>query len=413
MRGIAAGPAGDQLDQFATNQFEFIRSLEQYGPAVSIDLGGTETVWLYDIPAIHKLLADKFDHVDMPLLSRRLEVVTGTGLLTNFDWNVWSPRRRIIFRPIGARAVGNFVERMTTLIEERLDTWPLGVPFELEHAVSDMTLRVVADLLFSEDITDEAIAVIGRIVDELHRWSEADPTNANVTDPPESFREALEEADSYIRSVIDARSPDAPVDDLLGVLLAAVDDEGVPIDLQGVRDELITMVLAGHETVTALICFAIDLVGRHPETADADRRHIVDETLRLYPPVHFLPRFVREDFDVGVCELPAGTEVFIPMIQLFRDERYFERADEFLPERWDPDSPLHMERRAYFPFITGPKLCVGSHYALMEGTIALDRFLAKFDFELLEPATPWGREFALTFLPDKPQSIVLERRAAE
>jgi cytochrome P450 len=99
------------------------------------------------------------------------------------------------------------------------------------------------------------------------------------------------------------------------------------------------------------------------------------------------------------------------MIQLARDERYFERPDEFLPERWSPESQLHMDRRAYFPFIGGPKLCVGNHFALAEATAFMELFLDRYDFELLDPIAPWGREFALTFLPDRPQPIRLRDRS--
>ncbi len=398
----ADGPAGDQIESFATHQFEFLRSLERYGSAVWIELGGTPTLVLYNLETIHRVFGDKLVHVDMPSLSRRLQAVTGSGLLTNFFWPTWHPRRRLIVKPVGARAVGRFAARMASIIDEELNGWPVNENFELRDRVHAMTLRVVADLLFSESLTAEAIGVVGRIVDEIHAWSESDPANLNVTEPPAAFREALADVDGYIGSVIASRDPAAPGDDMLGILISAITDDGVPIDVTGVRDEAITMVLAGHETVTATISFAIDLVGRHWHTRALDRRWIVDETLRLYPPVHFLTRLISQDFDVGGFTIPAGCEVLIPIITIARDERYFERAGEFLPERWAEDSPLRMERRAYFPFLTGPKFCVGSHFALLEATEAVGRFLDRFQHEMLDPEPPWGREFALSFAPDRP-----------
>jgi cytochrome P450 len=411
MNAPVAGPPGDLLDEFMNNQFEFIRSLESYGSAVSIDLAGTEAVWLFDLPSIQQVLVDKLEHVDMSPLLRRLQVITGSGLLTNYTWEQWQPRRRLIHKPIGFRALGAFLERMRSIIEERIASWPVDEEFELKSKLHDVTLRVVADLLFSESITEEAIDAINRLVVELHAWSEADPANENVSDPPVSFSDALDAVDAYVREVIESRDMEDPGDDMLGVLISAISDDGRPIDAAGVRDEAVTLVLAGHETVTATIAFAIDLVGRNPSTRSADRRHIVDETLRLYPPVHFLSRLIKKDFDVGVCTLPAGCEVFFPMIQLARDERYFERPDEFLPERWSPESQLHMDRRAYFPFIGGPKLCVGSHFALAEATAFMELFLDRYDFDLLDPVAPWGREFALTFLPDRPQPIRLSAQS--
>ena len=108
--------------------------------------------------------------------------------------------------------------------------------------------------------------------------------------------------------------------------------------------------------------------------------------------------------------MPAGWEVIVPEYVLYRDPTYFERPDEFLPERWHDDSPLHTDRKAYFPFLTGPKFCVGSQFALLEATEAIDRFRARYRHRMLDDETPCGREFALSFAPDRPLPILLETR---
>ena len=95
---------------------------------------------------------------------------------------------------------------------------------------------------------------------------------------------------------------------------------------------------------------------------------------------------------------------------LYRDEHYFERPDEFVPERWEDDSPLHLVPRAYFPFLTGPKFCVGRHFAILEAVEFVSRFLARFDHEMLHPTPPEGRPFALTFAPDRPMPCVLKAK---
>ena len=407
---LSAGPAGDQFDAMAAGMFGYLRDLQRHGDAVAVDLAGVSTAVLYDLDAIYKVLADKLEHVGMAPVFERLSHATGSGILTNYHWQTWHPRRRRIVKPLGARSVGQFRQRMVAIIDEELDSWPVGEDFDLYPAVRRLTLRVVADLLFSTDLTEEAVAVIDRAVEEIHAWAESDPANADLANEPESFRSAIADLHAVIDTVIATRDRENPGEDMIGVLVAAAAEPDPPLDGGGVRDEAVTLILAGHETVTNTISFAVDLLGRNPAACACQPRHIVDETLRLYPPVHVTNRAIVADFDVGGLTLPAGWEVLIPEYVVYRDDRHFERAAEFLPDRWNDHSRLRLDRRAYFPFLTGPKFCVGSHFALLEATETMNRFLARFDHKMLDPEPPWGREFALSFAPDRPLPCRLARR---
>lgn len=414
-----AGPAGDQFEHYAAAPYEYLRSLRAYGSIVPIDLGGVRTAVLYDLGAITSVFVDRLEHVGRPLIFERLAHVMGSGLITNYDWDLWLARRRRIARPLGARTVRRLHKRMCEIIDDELERWPTGKAIELQDAVKRLTLRVVADLLFSEDLTPEAIEVIAAAVFEIHAWAESDPAYADVDNEPASFVATMTALDTYIAEVLNARPATNPGNDMIGLLLAGISEPEARMDRRGVRDEAITLILAGHETVTNTICFAIDLLGRHREHADAPARLVVDETLRLYPPVHVTNRAITNDLMVdteaagGEAQqvlLNAGWEVLVPEYVIYRDPQYFERPDEFLPQRWANDSPLRLERRAYIPFLTGPKFCVGRHFALLEATEAVERFRARFDHEMLDPDPPWGREFAVSFAPDRPMSIRLEER---
>ncbi|NNC80473.1 MAG: cytochrome P450 [Acidimicrobiales bacterium] len=412
MTTIPTGPTGDQSALFEADPFVFFRDLQKHGDVVAIDLGGIQTAVLYDLDDIHRIFADKLDHIGRAAVFTRLSHATGTGILTNYDWDTWHPRRRRIVKPLGARKVGQFHDRMIAIIEEHLDGWPLGETFDLYDAIRNITLPVVADLLFTEDLNQDAIDIIERAVDEIHTWAESDPTNTDVENEPKSFRNAMDALDAFIGEVIGKRDPDSPGDDLLGLLIAAIDEPDARLDRQSVRDEAVTLILAGHETVTANVAFALDLVGRHPDTGTADPRHIVDEALRLHPPVHITSKAVVKDLELTDNVIPAGWEVLIPEYVLYRDEQYFERPDEFLPERWEEDSPLHLVPRAFFPFLTGPKFCVGRHFAIMEATELVGRVLDRFDYDMLHPTPPEGRPFALTFAPDRPTPCTLRSKEA-
>ena len=410
MTSVRQGPAGDQLKAMAADMFGYLRDLQCHGDVVAIDLAGVQTAVLYDLDAIYRVLADKLEHVGMAPVFERLGHATGSGILTNYHWPTWHPRRRRIVKPLGARSVGRFRQRMVAIIDEELESWPVGEDLDLYPTVRRLTLRVVADLLFTTDLTDDAVAVIDRAVEEIHAWAESDPANADLANEPESFSAAVADLHALIDGVIAGRDPSHPGDDMLGVLLAAAAEPDPPLDLEGVRDEVVTLILAGHETVTNTISFAVDLLGRNPAARGCEPRHIVDETLRLYPPVHVTNRAIVADFDLDGFTLPAGWEVLIPEYVIYRDERHFERPAEFLPERWADRSRLRLNRRAYFPFLTGPKFCVGSHFALLEATEAIERFLHRFDHEMLDQDPPWGREFALSFAPDRPLPCRLARR---
>lgn len=407
---LSAGPAGDQFDAMATDMFGYLRDLQTCGDAVAIDLAWVPTAVLYDLDVIYRVLADKLEHVGMAPVFERLSHATGSGILTNYHWPTWHLRRRRIVKPLGARSVGRFRQRMVAIIEEELDSWPVGEDFDLYPTVRRLTLRVVADLLFTTDLTEDAVAVMDQAVEEIHAWAESDPANADLANEPASFNAAIAGLHALIDGVIASRGPGRPGDDMIGVLLAAAAEPDPPLDIAGVRDEAVTLILAGHETVTNTISFAVDLLGRNPAARGCEPRHIVDETLRLYPPVHVTNRAIVANFDLGGFTIPAGWEVLIPEYVIYRDDRHFERPEEFLPDRWADHSPLRLNRRAYFPFLTGPKFCVGSHFALLEATEAVERFLARFDHEMLDPEPPWGREFALSFAPDRPLPCRLARR---
>ncbi|MBT5138042.1 MAG: cytochrome P450 [Acidimicrobiaceae bacterium] len=402
------GPSGDQIERFLADPEGLLHDLQSYGRFVHINLAGADTVVIYDVEASHRLFADKLDHVGMAAPFELLSHATGSGILTNYDWDTWRPRRRAIVKPLGARAVGQFHDRMIDIIDDELDQWTVGDHPDLTSTVRRLTLRVVADLLFTTDLTPDAVRVIDGAVEEIHLWAEADPAKVELDIEPASFRKAIDDLDTFIRGVMDARPHDNPGNDMVGHLLLAAQDEDMPLDHDAVRDEAITLILAGHETVTNTITFALNLLARHPEARNQPPRHIVDETLRIYPPVHITDRLIVKDLCLGPITIPAGWDAIVPEFIFYRDDRYFERAAEFLPERWADDSPLHLNRRAYFPFLTGPKFCVGSHFALLEAAEAVERFCRRFRMQMLDPDPPECRFFALSYGPANPMPYHLE-----
>ena len=405
------GPSGDQFPAFQADPFGYLRDLEQYGAIVGIDLGGIPTAVVYDLDAIDTIFKDHLEHIGRAAVFDRLSHATGNGILTNYDWSTWRPRRSVVGVPLRARAVSHFSDRMVHIIEQELEGWPVDTPFDLYENLRVVTLRVVADLLFSSDIDATSIDTIATAVAEIHKWAEADPSNADLEHEPETFRVAINALHALIDEIVATRTSETPGDDMIGVLLTAQQDGLASLDATGIRDEAVTLILAGHDTVTNALSFAVDLLGRNPGARHHHPRHIVDETLRLYPPVHLTAKAIMLDLQLGNVVIPSGWEVLIPEWTIYRDERYFERPDEFLPERWTDTGTLLADRNAYFPFLTGPKFCVGSHFALLEATTFISLFLDRFDHEMLDPVPPRTRPFALSFGPAHELPILLRQNA--
>jgi cytochrome P450 len=207
------------------------------------------------------------------------------------------------------------------------------------------------------------------------------------------------------RMIADRRARSEGRPDLLSLLLSARDEEtGAAMPDRQVRDEVLTLFVAGHETTATGLSWALWLLARHPDvyaalraevdalgrvpTADDLRRlplatRVFKEALRLYPPVYLFGRVAIADVDVGPYRLPSGTVVLISPFALHRRPELYPEPDRFLPERFLPEAESARPRSAYLPFSAGPRTCIGNHFALLEGPLVLATVLGAVDLETL------------------------------
>jgi cytochrome P450 len=209
------------------------------------------------------------------------------------------------------------------------------------------------------------------------------------------YREAVRQIDAIIGRIIRQRqSGQHDPGDLLGRLLAARDDGGGRMSDAQMRDELVTLFLAGHETTALSLAYCFYLLATHPEAearwqteldtvlegrpptaADVPRLMytdwIVRESMRLYPPAWTIAREALADCQIGGFHIPQGAQLWPVQWIVHRDPRWFDRPDEFLPERWDGDLARRLPRCAYFPFGDGPRICIGQSFAMLEAVLIL------------------------------------------
>ena len=218
---------------------------------------------------------------------------------------------------------------------------------------------------------------------------------------------AVEQLDALIFEIIaDRRRGRTRGDDLLGTLVAAVDEGGEGMSDQQLRDEAMTLFLAGHETTALTLAYTLYALGKYPEierrvvaeiaavlageapTVEHVERlvytkQVIEESLRLYPPAWATGREVLEDFELRGHRVAKGTQLIMAEWVVHRDPRWFPDPEAFDPDRWTPERRRELPRYAYFPFGGGPRVCIGSHFAMLEATLLLALILPRYHLELV------------------------------
>lgn len=370
-----------------------------------------------------------------------LKMLLGNGLLTS-EGERWKKQRRLIQPAFSRERLVSLHGTMTECISEAIADLDKKAGTGIINIQKDMmalALNIVARSLFSSDVK-ELITVVGDNMDaanesaidrirnpfRLPPWV---PTLKNICE-----KRAIQALDKIIMKIInDRRKSNVQRQDLMGMLMAAQDEEtGERMDDRQLRDETMTLFLAGHETTALALSWlwyclhnnpATDskvyaeakrvLNGRIPDHADLAKldytRQVIEESLRLYPPAWLVGRRALEDDEIGGFHIPKGYNLLMPAIIVHRDPHYWEEPEKFIPMRFEKDKAKDRHRFAYFPFGGGQRLCVGNNFAMMEMLTAVPMMIQKFRFRLKEGFEP-GLEPLVTLRPKGGMLMSVERR---
>ena len=332
----------------------------------------------------------------------------GQGLLTS-EGGEWLRQRRLS-QPAFHR------ERLARIInacaEEMLDSWKDGENRDVHQEMMQLTLRVVAKVLFSVDVKNESKEVAAAL-NLLMKHS----SGARMLLPPWvrylplpfliRVRRAVRQLDEVVYRIIrERRRSENDNGDLLSMLMSARDEDGSRMTDRQLRDEVMTFLLAGHETTALSLSWAWYLLSENPE-AENKLHHelarvldgknpsfedlprlcyteaVVKESVRLYPPAWSLARTAAEDFEIGGYLVPAGSNVVMSQWIMHRDPRFFPSPEQFDPGRWFEEHTQRLPRFAYFPFGGGPRYCVGASFAMMEATLLLAAIAQRFRLRMV------------------------------
>jgi len=433
----APGPKGHplfgMLPDFRGDRLSFlVRMAREYGGVVRFTIRNRAVFLVSDPAGIKRVLQDNAENYGRKTRSvDALKETLGNGLLTTTGPPWWRNRRlaqpsfhkqRLAgFAGIMASSSADFVERLTR-------AGVGGAGFDIVPEMSRLTLRILGLCLFERDLTDEADAVGGALQVVLHHTIDklaalvplpgAVPTPRNLR-----FRAALRALDRVVLSLIAERRRDgADRGDLLSMLLAARDeDTGEGLSDQQLRDEVMTLLLAGHETTAMALSWTFYLLSLHPGARrtlenevdaappgvapeDVHRlrytRMVLDEVLRLYPPAWVVTRSADGPDEIGGFAIPAGSRVLISPYVTQHDPALWDDPEGFDPERFAPEAEAEKSRPryAYFPFGGGPHLCIGAGFATMEATIVLAAVARRLRLDL-QPGRPVAIDPLVTLRP--------------
>ena len=341
-----------------------------------------------------------------------LKRVLGEGLLTS-DGELWKRQRRLASGAFTPKRIREYAEAMARVTETGLDRWKDGAPVFLHEEMSHLTLEVVADVLFGASVSQadvDGVRESMEVFNELFAQSPEAIFRIPVWVPTplnRATQRAVQRLDALIARIVNTRRASGERrNDVLDALIAATDEDGTKMSDQQMRDEVVTLFLAGHETTALTLTHALYLLGKHPEVMRRMRAEIDDvlggrlptqadvpklvytdrvikESMRLYPPAWITGREIAKEISIGGRKLEVGTQVMVSQWIVHRDPRWWPSPEAFDPDRFDPEVAKTRPRFAYFPFGGGPRVCIGNHFAMMEAILMLAITAQRFDVELL------------------------------
>jgi cytochrome P450 len=415
----------------------FEECFREHGDAAYFRVGNRRSMLLSHPDDIERVLVTENRRFIKNYALRFLQPLLGKGLLLN-EGESWLRQRRLIQPAFSRQQVENYTPAIIDSTARMLDQWRTDQVLDIHPAMMQLTMTVAGRTLLGIDMSrrfGEISPLLDAVMrDFLARFHAAIPLPYWLPTPRNvGLKSTIGRLDRILQQLIDERRASGTSEgDFLSILLHARDEtDGRTISDRQIRDEVMTMFLAGHETTANALAWTWYLLGRHPEiqsrVQDEVRMvlggrqptvgdipkltfcdHVVREAMRLYPPAYVVGRRPREDVTIGDHFIPARTNVLMSQWIVHRDARWFADPLRFDPERWAGDFAQRLPKYAYFPFGGGPRGCIGSTFAMYEAPLVLAMIAQRFTLELVNPG-PIKVLPAVTLRPGQP----IEMRVAQ
>jgi cytochrome P450 len=383
----------------------FSRWAREYGDIFHYHAGWMHVYFLNHPDLIEFVLVRNHQNFLKDRVIRNSRWFFGDGLLTS-EGEHWKRQRRLSQPAFHRERIAFYASVMTDYTEQMLSNWHDGTVIDVHQEMMRLTLRVVVRALFN--VEAEETEDISGSLNVLMR----DSTGARMLLPPFfrqlplpgmfEFRSAVNQLNDTVYRIISLRRRNGHHSgDLLSMLMEARDEDGSQMNDKQLRDEVMTFLLAGHETTALALSWAWHLLGHDPQAErqlqqELDRvlggrtpnisdlssltytDSVIKESMRLYPPAWSLARTVVKDFELdGYC-IPRGANVVMSQWLMHRDPRFFSDPERFDPDRWGTEDSHNLPRFAYFPFGGGPRQCIGASFSMMEAVLLLATIAMRF-----------------------------------
>ncbi|MEM6559077.1 MAG: cytochrome P450 [Myxococcota bacterium] len=364
-----------------------------YGDVAYVRLLTRPAYYVQDPELVEDVLVKNARAYSKDILLRELKLLMGDGLLTS-EGNFWRRQRKLASPFLARRQIELYANDMRRLALDYVRELPEQSNVDVHKEMTALTLAIVNKTLFGSDLKADPSRVghnLDVVMDYFYRVSRSLRRYIPTWVPTRDNRNAaaaIAELDSVVFAIIDQRRAEgASGDDLLSRLLAVRDEDGSRMSDAQVRDEVITLFLAGHETTALALSNTLWLLSEHPNVETMLLHElrslrdgfsletlenltfldaVVKESMRLRPPAWSVAREAKEATRLGHYHVPKGTQLYMSQYLMHRDARLFDAPETFQPSRWLDGSCEKLPRFAYFPFGGGPRVCIGNHFAVME-----------------------------------------------
>ena len=371
----------------------------QLGPIARFHLLHVPVYTISDAELAHEVLVDRAAQFKKSVGLQFLMPLLGEGLLTA-EGETHKRHRKLLAPAFAPKRLAAYGEVMVEETRRQIERWHTGQRIDLSHEMMEMTLAIAGRTMFSADVRSDASTVAVGLELAMHA------TIASITSPVQlgyqwplprhvRMKRAVKMLDEVVyRMIALGRAHGTDRGDVLSMLLLAQDDDGTRLTDAQIRDEVMTLLLAGHETTSNALTWTWYELGRNPEAlgrleaeiasvlqgraATAEdlpqlpwTAAVVDEAMRLHPPAYMTGREAIEDVTIGAHRFPARSIVAINIRGIHRRAEYYPAPLAFRPERMLADAKKARPRHHFLPFGAGPRVCIGQHFALMEAQLAL------------------------------------------
>lgn len=384
---------------------------ETYGDIVYFKIINRDAYLLTNPDDVYRVLVKDAKKVHKsPLLKRGLTRVLGNGLLLSED-DFHKRQRRLTQPAFHMQRIANYADTIVDHGEQLVQSWNNDEAIDMHESMMSVTMQIIAKVLFDADVSKDASELgqavtvgIDIVMDRITRlinipeWIPT-PTNRRGTAAFNLLDKTIEEIINTRRQTMEDKG------DLLSMLLLSVDDDGERMTDEQVRDEAMTLFLAGHETTSNALTWAFYLLSQHPDilrqlqeeidtvlgkrraTLD-DLKHltytemVIKESMRIFPPAWITTRIVIEPMEFETFTAEVGNILVMSPYLTHQDPALWENPDDFDPMRFTPEAEKDRHKFAYFPFGGGPRVCIGNHFAMMEAQLLLATILQHYTADL-------------------------------